>query len=202
MSDNTTINTYDKYAHAYDNGVVEFWRNFPREFLDQFATSLPGKRILNVGSGPGRDALLLKDRGLEVVCVDGSKSMVDITSKLGFTSYLADFGQLAFPQASFDGIWAYTSLVHVPKDEARQVIQKLRTFLKPDGIFAIGVIEGETASMITHEILSGAERYFKKYTKQELQELIEALGFSLLYDHDYLCDDATYINQLYKITAV
>src|SRR4051812_38097372 len=119
MQTNPTIDTYDKYAHVYDEEVVEFWDNFPQVFIDKFVSLLPGKRILNLGSGSGRDAVLLRNHGLEVVCLDASKAMVDITTKLGFESHLATFSELDLPTGSFDGVWAYTSLIHIPKDGAR-----------------------------------------------------------------------------------
>lgn len=122
MRNNLTIAAYNQYADLYDQEVIEFWENFPHDFLEQFTKHLPGKHILDVGSGSGRDALLLRKMGFEVVCQDGSSSMINITTKLCFESHLADFSEINFPNASFDGIWAYTSLIHIPKDQARKVI--------------------------------------------------------------------------------
>lgn len=198
MQGNATINTYDQYADVYDQEVIEFWKRFPQGFLEQFAQNIPGKRVLDVGSGSGRDAVLLKEQGLDVVCLDASKSMIEMTAALGFESHLADFSQLDFPVASFDGIWAYTSLIHVSKEEAGRVIRKLRTLLKPNGVFAIGVIEGDTAAMVERKTMPGAQRYFKNYQSQELRELIEPLGFSLLYEQKYQPHNSVYLNQLYR----
>lgn len=196
---NATLKTYNDYATIYDEEVIAFWDAFPREFIDAFATALPGKCVLNVGSGSGRDALLLRDKGLEVACQDGSKSMVDLTEKLGFESHLAEFSEMAFDTASFDGVWAYTSLIHIPKDAARDVIKQLRTYLREDGVFAIGVIEGDTAGMVERKTMPGAERYFKKYTSQELRELIEPLGFVFMREQLYQPHSSRYISQLYRI---
>lgn len=199
MQSNPTIAAYNKYAHVYDSEVVEFWDNFPKEFLREFVSLLSGKRVLNIGSGTGRDALLLKDLGLEVICVDASKSMVDITKELGFESYLADFSNVDFPTESFDGIWAYTSLIHVPKKDARLAIKKFSTLLKPDGIFAIGVIQGDTAGMVERKTMPGSQRYFKNYTKQELKDMIEPIGFTLKFEVDYQPHNSIYLNQLYRL---
>jgi SAM-dependent methyltransferase len=116
MSTNPTIETYDKYSQVYDNEVIGFWDNFPKDFVDSFVRQLPGKRVLNLGSGSGRDAVLLRNRGLEVVCLDASKAMTDITTNLGFESYNADFSHMDFTEASFDGVWAYTSLIHIRQE--------------------------------------------------------------------------------------
>ena len=197
MPNSPTIEAYDKYAEIYDQEVIEFWDNFPVEFLQKFATSLPGKRILNVGSGSGRDALLLRDIGLDVVCPDGSESMVKMTSDLGFDSHLADFEDIDFRSATFDGIWAYTSLIHIPKVESESVIRVLHTLLKPEGVFAIGVIDGEAEGEVERKTTPGVRRYFKNYHKQELREMVEQQGFDFLYELDYQPHNSTYINQLF-----
>lgn len=197
MQTNPTIDTYDKYAQVYDQEVVEFWDNFPQSFIDTFVSLLPGKRILNLGSGSGRDAVLLRKHGLEVVCLDASKVMVDITTKLGFESHLAAFSEMDFPAASFEGVWAYTSLIHIPKDEAKEVVATVHDLLVPQGAFAIGAIEGDTAGMVERKTMPGVTRYFKNYSKTELRQLVEPLGFTFNYEVDYQPHNSVYINQLY-----
>jgi SAM-dependent methyltransferase len=198
MSDNITIDAYDKYAQNYDESVVEFWDGFPRDFIEKLIDYSPATHLLDVGSGSGRDARLLRDYGFDVVCVDGSQSMVDMTTNLGFESYHSDFVDMNFEPESFDVVWAYTSLLHVPTDEIQQVIQKLRTYLRPKGIFAIGVIEGDSEGLINHKTMPGSPRYFRKYSSGELQQLIEPLGFTLLHEQKYQPHNSVYINQLYK----
>jgi len=56
--DAKTIQTYDRLSQEYDNETVDFWCNFPQPFLDMFA-GYAQDTILNIGSGPGRDGVLL-----------------------------------------------------------------------------------------------------------------------------------------------
>lgn len=198
MSVNPTIETYNKYAEVYDQEVIEFWENFPREFIRQFVDNLPGKRVLNLGSGSGRDALLLRDTGLEVVCLDASQAMVDMTTKLGFESHLTAFSELSFPDASFDGIWAYTSLIHISKLETKKVITLAHALIKPQGLFATGVIEGSTERIVERKTMPNTERYFQDYTSDELKQMIEPIGFSFMYEDAYQPHKSVYLNQLYR----
>ncbi|HEX8763367.1 MAG TPA: class I SAM-dependent methyltransferase [Candidatus Saccharimonadales bacterium] len=199
MQKNPTVETYNRYAQTYDQEVIEFWDNFPANFIDAFVASLPGggKRILNVGSGSGRDAMLLRERGLDVVCVDASSTMVETTTKLGFDSHLMTFADVDFPPDSFDGIWAYTSLIHIPKNEAADTIARLRPLLRRDGAFAIGVIEGDAAGMVERKTMPGTARYFKNYDRDELRQMIAPLGYNLQYESDYRPHNSVYLNQLY-----
>jgi len=198
--DKRTIDTYDQYAKLYDEEVIEFWDNFPAEILDKFVESLPGKRILNLGSGSGRDALLLRDRGLEVVCIDASKSMIAMTESMGLESHLADFAHLDFPNDSFDGVWAYTSLIHVTQDEAAATLRRVRELLRLEGRLLFGAIEGDTAGMVERKTMPGSLRYFKKYGREELRSLVESAGFQFAYEHDYRPHNNTYLNQLFTVT--
>ncbi|MBL8159074.1 class I SAM-dependent methyltransferase [Candidatus Saccharibacteria bacterium] len=197
MHTNPTIEAYNQYAHNYDEGVTTFWDNFPRTFIMAFVERTPGRRVLDVGSGSGRDAVLLREQGLEVVCLDGSQTMIDMTTRLGFESVLSDFAYIDFPAASFDGIWAYTSLIHIPKAEAQTIIGRLHGLLKPGGSFVMGAIEGESEGMVQHSSMPGAARYFKRYGKEELRQMIEPLGFELVHAEDYQPHNSVYVNQLY-----
>lgn len=198
MPENLTIQTYNAYAATYDQEVVDFWERFPARFIDEFAAALPGRRVLDLGSGSGRDAVLLRERGLEVVCADASEAMVAITQELGFESHLSLFSELDFPQGSFDGVWAYTSLIHVKNPEAVQVMQKVYALLRPMGAFAVGAIQGEGEGMVTRASMPGVARYFKKYTAPELRQSVESTGFTFVYEQDYQPHNTVYLNQLYK----
>lgn len=199
MQTNETLRAYNEYANVYDAEVIEFWEQFPRTFIDAFSNTLPqGGRILNVGSGSGRDALLLRDLGFEVICVDASSAMIELTRKLGFESYLQTFEQMDFPEGSFDGAWAYTSLIHVPPQQAQHATAKIHSFLKPRAPFAIGVITGDNDKMVERSTMPGVQRYFKFYSSEELKTLIEPVGFQFMSEETYQPHNSVYLNQLYR----
>ncbi len=193
-----TIATYDKYAKVYDAEVAEFWDGFPKEFIDRFIAELPHKKVLDLGSGSGRDALLLRERGANVLCVDASKEMVAITQELGFESVMSTFANYDYPNRHFGGAWAYTSLIHIPKDEAEKIIRAIYATLKTGGVFAIGVIEGDSAEMVERDTMPNCSRYFKKYRRNELRDLVESCDFSLLYEQDYQPKNSKYLNHIYR----
>ena len=112
--DKKTINTYNRLAKEYDQETTDFWDKFPQDFFYEFIKLVQG-RVLDVGSGPGRDGLILQNEGLDVVCLDASEAMIKMSSEKGLESVLGDFNNLPFAGEFFDGVWAYTSLLHVPK---------------------------------------------------------------------------------------
>jgi ubiquinone/menaquinone biosynthesis C-methylase UbiE len=134
--DSKTIDTYNKLAKEYDDDTVAFWDAFPRTFLDQFIHHVNGK-VLNIGSGPGRDGLLLKNAGLDITCLDASQSMIDLSVSRGLDSMLGDFLDLPFQDGSFDSVWAYTSLLHCSKKDFKKAVAEVKRVLPDGGFFGL-----------------------------------------------------------------
>jgi ubiquinone/menaquinone biosynthesis C-methylase UbiE len=101
--DRKTIDTYNRFAREYDEETADFWDKFPRTIIDKFIDLTKGK-VLDVGSGPGRDGLILQHAGLDVTCLDASEEMVKISIERGLRSILGDFKNLPFEDSSFDGV--------------------------------------------------------------------------------------------------
>ena len=188
--DQQTIDTYNQMAKEYDQETVEFWNTFPRSFLDRFIDlsllhfdqrekSSRGF-VLDVGSGPGRDGLILQSVGLNVVCLDASRAMIDLSTERGLKSVLGDLLSLPFENESFDSVWAYTSLLHIPKSQMTIALSEIHRVLKPNGVFALGMIEGDEE---LYRSSSGVtlERWFSFYQKEELETLLIESGFEIVY---------------------
>jgi ubiquinone/menaquinone biosynthesis C-methylase UbiE len=190
--DQQTIDTYNKLAKEYDDETVDFWNKFPRTFIDTFI-ELSKTTILDVGSGPGRDALLLQQAGKDVVCVDASQAMTELSSAKGLTSILAEFDNLPFENESFDGVWSYTSLLHVPKKSVDAPLKEIIRVLKPSGIFALGLIEGDSEGYRESSGV-GMPRWFSFYQKNEVEDLCKQYGFTLIYFETFKPGSKNYLN--------
>ena len=190
--DRKTTDTYNSSAKEYDEETKDFWERFPRTIIDKFAELTKGN-VLDVGSGPGRDGLILREKGLEIVCLDASETMVKISSGKGLETVLGDFNSLPFPDDSFDGVWSYTALLHIPKTEIDKPLQEIGRVLKKDGVFGLGMIQGNNEEYRTSPMVSG-ERLFSFYTKQELEILLEKHGFKVVYFEDFQPRTSRYLN--------
>lgn len=194
--DPQTINTYNLLAKEYDDETISFWEEFPRTFLDKFAV-LSDEKILDVGSGPGRDGILLQQSGKKVTCIDASEEMVRLSAEKGLESILGNFNKLPFGDGTYDGIWAYTSLLHTPKNSVEKPLSEIRRVLKPSGIFALGLIEGSTEE---YKQSSGVNmpRWFSFYQKEEVEELALKHGFQLVYFESFKPRSKTYLNFIFQ----
>jgi len=102
---------------------------------ERFIQLLPQHgRILDAGCGSGRDSKAFIDAGFQVEAFDASQEMVRIASE--WTDL--DVRHMRFQdldvQECFNGIWACASLLHVPHEQLREVMQRLHRSLKTDGV--------------------------------------------------------------------
>ena len=142
-----TKRLYDRYAKKYEKNTKNYTKYIENE-LQLFLENLKGKRILDLGSGPGRDSLYFKSGGFEPLCIDFSEKMVQLCKEKGLEAKVMDIEKLDFPENSFDGVWAYTSLIHVSKKNIKRVIKKISGILKPHGILSIVMKEGKNEEFI------------------------------------------------------
>jgi len=102
-----------------------------RPFLDCMPTYAS---ILDAGCGSGRDTLYFTRRGYRVTAFDYSPNLVKLATKLAGQEILnLAFQDLEFENL-FNGIWACSSLQHVPLDEMNDVVYKLSRSLKVGGV--------------------------------------------------------------------
>jgi ubiquinone/menaquinone biosynthesis C-methylase UbiE len=187
-----TINTYNKMAKEYDEETVDFWDRFPRSILDTFVNLVSGK-ILDIGSGPGRDGLLLKNSGFDVICLDASTEMVKIAKERGLVSIEGDFLNLPFENGSFGGVWSYTSLLHIPKSEIESAFKEISRVLNTGGVLGLGLIEGEE-ELYRESSGMNMERWFSFYTKEEIRNLFLKFEFEEVFFQEFRPNNKNYLN--------
>lgn len=177
---------YDTYFTNYvqTRADASFVFNYLEPEFTAFVEHLSGKRVLDLGSGPGRDALLLQAKGLQPLCVDISVSMVTTCREKGLEAVQMDMENLDFEKNSFDGVWAYASLVHIPKKRVFNTIARIREILKPGGIFFVGMIEGDAEMMHQSKDKPDRKRFFALYRHDEFKHILSDY-FTILSEKDF-----------------
>ncbi len=193
---NETIGAYDAIHQLYDAETRDFWERFPASNVREFVSALPGKEVLNLGSGPGRDSLILRDHGLDVTCVDGSRQMVRMTAELGFRSLKANLADMTI-EGVFDGIWAYSSLIHLTFAQSKQLISSIQNNMRPGGVLFLGLIEG-TGNETRNVAGSKFARYFEYYDAAKVESLLAGTSLVLQYHDTFRPGNHTYLNYIFK----
>lgn len=162
-----------KYYH--DNAKRFIKETLDKEMYIQYALFEKYIRtpssILDAGCGSGRDSLYFKSKGHDVTAFDNSQQMCSFASELlGQEVLCLGFEGLAF-EKSFDAIWASASLLHIPKVQMPDILQKLSTVLKEQGTVYASFKYGK------NEFVKEG-RFFNAYTEEGFTELIENTPFT------------------------
>ena len=160
---NSTLQYYQQNAGAFVEGTITADMH---DAQARFLKLLPGQAyILDLGCGSGRDTKAFLEQGYRVDAVDGSAELCRIASE--YTGILVE--QMLFKDLSaanrYDGIWACSSILHLPRKELVDVLKKIATALKTDGVlytsFKYGEFEG---------IRNG--RHFTDFTEESFELLM------------------------------
>lgn len=159
-----SIDYYNRYAVPYFEETVNADMG---EIMESFAELLPeNAEVLDLGCGSGRDTIALEEKGFYVTPMDGAEEMC----KLAEVNTDHEVLQMRYEEMEFedvfDGIWACASLVHLTEEEMVVIMGKVVHALKNDGILYFSIHKGDRDG-----IYNG--RYFRDYTKRELNGLIE-----------------------------
>jgi len=177
-----TVASYDAYADDYREGTREM-PDTVRAAIDRFVSVVPaGARVLEIGSGSGRDARALEDAGLSVRRTDITPSFVAMLRADGYDADVVDplVHDLADPSrpAPYDAVWAAASLVHVRREDLPEVVRRLAAVTAGDGVFHLAVKEGDGARFSTHGSV-GAPRHFTFWREQQLRDVLDEAGWSV-----------------------
>jgi SAM-dependent methyltransferase len=117
----------------------------PEDVLFDAIKEFAPTRVLEVGCGAGAMVVRVRDElGAEVVAVDSSERMVELTRQRGIEAYVADVLELPFGDAEFDCVFAGWLLYHVLDRE--RAISECARVLKPGGRFATATLADENMS--------------------------------------------------------
>lgn len=160
---NNTLNYYNTNAHSFVSSTlsVDF-----TQMQDKFLNLLPQTAsILDFGCGSGRDTKYFLDAGMQVDAMDGSEELCRLASEYtGIPVRQMLFEELD-AKAQYDGIWACSSILHLPKESLKDVLRKMIAALKEHGIiytsFKYGTFEGERN-----------RRFFTDFTEETFREFV------------------------------
>ncbi len=122
---------YDREADSYAAATVGL--DMSADYARFLPRVRPGGRILDAGSGSGRDTLAFLNRGFEVCAFDASPSMAALSSRLTARMTLVRTFSDIDERDRYDGIWASASLLHVPEFELDDAWDRLVQALGASG---------------------------------------------------------------------
>ncbi len=173
---------YDKIAEEYQADRHRFDH---RKELQKFAELLPKNgKVIDVGCGAGVPvARFLVESGFSVVGIDFSEKMIRLARRNvpEATFVRKDMSQLDFADSSFDGLTAFYSIIHVPREKHSQLLRDFSRILKSGGILLVtmGSDEWEATEIYSH---FGIEMFWSQYAPRKSLQLVKDAGFEVIFD--------------------
>lgn len=158
------------------------------EVAFQAVAEVSPKRVLEVGCGTGEFAeRVVKEVGAEVVAVDISARMVELTAARGIDARIADAQELPFADGEFDCVVANWVLYHAP--DVDRAIREVARVLRPGGRLVaatLGVdhmvevwrmVGGEPTANLSFWSENGEERLRKAFSSVQRRDAEGTLVF-------------------------
>ncbi len=165
---------YDAEADIRNQEEKEEWKIKVREDYLLRVQSENKKTLLEIGAGTGFDSQYFIHKGLNVVATDISPEMVKKCKEKNIQVYEMDFYNLSGLNVKFDCVWAMNTLLHVPKSDMDHVLNEIRTVLKPDGLFYMGVYGGvDFEKDYVKAEVSDVPRFFSYYSEDNLKATLK-----------------------------
>ena len=170
---------YDQIGEAYGNQAMRSRTEQRNRYEAVLLDRLPaGASVLDLGCGSGIPTTRRLARRLEVTGVDVSTRQVALArdNVPGAAFICADMGSLEFAPGSFDGVSAFYSIIHLPRDEQGALLRAIAGWLRPGGLLVAAMGTGD------HEVdfdqsWMGAPMFWSTFDSATNRKLIEESGF-------------------------
>lgn len=171
-SDNeVTLATYEQAADAFRESI-------PTEpntlLIDLLAEAVePGARVLELGSGTGRDALELERRGFVVRRTDATQAFLEMMRADGYdaeplNAITDDFG------GPYDAVFADAVFLHFDRAQLADVLRKSA---RAAPVLAFATREGKGEEWSNRNL--DLPRHFVMWQEEPLRELLTATGWKV-----------------------
>ena len=180
-----TRDSYDAIAEAYADWIADELTARPhdRAVLGAFselvlATGSPD--VLDIGCGPGRITAFLAALGLSPRGLDLSPAMVGLARDL-YPNLDFDIGTMsALPHsdASFAGLVAWYSIIHIPDAELAGVFAEAARVLRPGGWFQLAFQLGDRVDHFADLAGTAIDLDFHRRSFDQILSALEPHGFS------------------------
>lgn len=167
-----TLLAYERGADRY----AERTDDHRSGLVDDLLALVPAEaHVLELGSGPGRDALALEAAGCSVDRTDGARAFVDRLRSEGHDARVLDIRDDDWG-GPYDAVFANAVLLHVRRDDLGPVLERALAAVRPGGVLAATVKHGEGAGWSDRKLADA--RHFTYWTPEALAAAVAGAGWA------------------------
>jgi SAM-dependent methyltransferase len=173
---------YDQVAERYlewsGTARVEERARYTAVLLDGLP---PGAEVLDLGCGAGVPTTRQLAQRFNVTGVDISARQIALARQNvpGAQFVHADVTQLDYAPGSFDGVAAFYSIIHVPRQEQQELLQDIASWLRPGGLL-VAAFGTQSGKVELAEDFLGAPMYWSGFDSATNERMVEATGLRIV----------------------
>jgi SAM-dependent methyltransferase len=139
-----------------------------------------GADVLDLGCGAGIPMTATLAVGRTVTGVDISAAQIALArANVPSATFLeADLTTLDFPSGRFDAVVAFYSLTHVPRAEHAALFGRIRSWLRPGGVFVASLGVEDSPDEVEADWL-GVDMFFSHFSARVNRRLVAEAGFEI-----------------------
>ena len=151
---------------------------------------LKGAEVLELGCGSGMPTTQQLAEKFAVIGVDISARQVALAQqKVPAAKFIhADMTTLDFPDDSFDAVTAFYSIIHVPRQEQVELLNKIASWLRPGGLLVITMGAHSTEAYFNEDWL-GMPMYWSNFDSETNRRLVKEAGLNIISAIDETADE-------------
>ncbi len=173
---------YDAIAKTY---LVVRNESYPNdvELLQELIQRLPqGAKVLDAGCGSGVPITRILNQSFDVIGVDFSEEQIRLArERVPEAEFVCqDITALDFPDESFDAICSYYTIIHIPREEHRGLLQSFNRMLKESGLVLLCMGAGDLPEDIDEDWL-GTRLYWSHFDAETNLKMMAECGFNVIW---------------------
>ena len=157
-----------------------------RHRVVDFASAGRGSRVLDVGTGTGKQAYAFAKRGYDVVGIDVSEDMLEIANKKNkyrnARFQLARATSLPFEDDSFDVSCVSFALHDMTSAVREKALKEMVRVTKPRGVIVIadyGLPRNKLGRFLVYHFVKLYEKYYPEFIKSDFEALLRGSGVEI-----------------------
>ena len=184
VSDQFLQSVYSETSHSKLKNDWDLW--------DRLMQLAPGRRGLDAGCGAGaRDVFHAWSDGYDIIGIDSIEENIEAACELhpeiADRVFVADLNEpLEFGDESFDFVACNAVIQHIEPEVVRSVVlPHFARVLRPNGVLQLMFKCGNDITTVFDKDY-GVDRSFRLYQEDELLEILQGLGMTIVEDEDPL----------------
>jgi SAM-dependent methyltransferase len=181
-----TIATYEQNLSYYTAHTPLRSSGPFKDFVDVFLSYLSrGEKVLEIGSGTGRDATYCIENGFDVQPIEVTQSFAKYMKQDGLDPIFFDALETSL-ETKYDAVMALAVFLHFNEAQFNVALVNVKRHLKEGGLLALRMKWGEGEEVINRKM--NGPRYFKYWQPGDLEKKLMSVGFEIEYSMNFLAE--------------